>query len=134
MLQKEFEERIGRSVSEQEYVEADAMYMAAGDMDKDEFCREWMKIGSSHLVQSLSEECHRLNGLLNAKAKEVEDLQGNISAMGDFLLDMRDAYNDNGFVDEARWLLGEREVVVRKLRRCMTLTDTERDYIVEHLK
>ena len=49
MLQKEFEERIGRSVTEQEYVEANAMYENAGNMEKDEFCREWMKIGNTRL-------------------------------------------------------------------------------------
>ena len=59
MLQKEFEERIGRSVTKQEYVEANAMYMSAGDIDKDTFCREWLMIGSSALVTGLFETAYQ---------------------------------------------------------------------------
>lgn len=62
MLQKEFEDRIGRSVTEQEYVEANAMYMAAGDIDKDTFCREWLNIGSSVLVKGLFETAYQKGG------------------------------------------------------------------------
>lgn len=36
MLQKEFEDRIGRKVTTEEYVEANAVYMMAGELDKDE--------------------------------------------------------------------------------------------------
>ena len=65
MLQKEFEERIGRSVTQEEYVEANAMYMAAGDgMDKDTFCREWLKIGESALVKGLYNTAYNLNKAL----------------------------------------------------------------------
>ena len=59
MLQKEFEDRIGRSVSEQEYLDANYMYENAGDMDKDEFCREWLKIGNSRLVKCLAEKTYQ---------------------------------------------------------------------------
>lgn len=133
MLQNEFEERIGRSVSEQEYVEANAVYEAAGDMDKDEFCREWVKIGSSRLVRCLADSCHGLAKDVAEREHEVEKCLGMISSVGDFLLDQRDNYHDEGFEDEARWLLGEHEVIVRKLRRGMSLTDVERDFIEECL-
>ena len=67
MLQKEFEERIGRSVTEQEYLEANAMYENAGDMDKDEFCREWLKIGNSRLVKCLAEKTYQQHKALQEK-------------------------------------------------------------------
>ena len=67
MLQKEFEERIGRSVTEQEYLEANAMYENAGDMDKDEFCREWLKIGSCCLVKCLAEKTYQLGKALSER-------------------------------------------------------------------
>ena len=88
MLQKEFEERIGRSVTEQEYLEANAIYENAGDMDKDEFCREWLKIGSCRLVKCLVEMNNQLDKglneqkLLHQKATEI------ISDVADAILEI----------------------------------------------
>lgn len=61
MLKNEFEERIGRSVSQEEYDNANCMYMAAGDIDKDTFCREWKKCGYSPLVLGLFDTAYKLS-------------------------------------------------------------------------
>ena len=66
MLQKEFEERIGRSVSQEEFTEANAMCMAAGEMDKDEFCHEWKQVGQYRLVQCLFNTAYNLNKVLHS--------------------------------------------------------------------
>lgn len=60
MLQNEFEERIGRSVTKDEYIEANAVYELAGDMDKDTFCREWKNIGKNPLLIELFSTACRL--------------------------------------------------------------------------
>lgn len=147
MLQKEFEERIGRSVTEQEYVEADAVYMAAGDMDKDEFCREWLKIGSSRLVRCLAETAHQ-------KGKKVQELELLHKETMDIVNNAADAMLEieKGLLDyeeespcrcanaaellnrEALWLVGTKEVVLRKIRMGMELSEDEKIYIKEHLK
>lgn len=59
MLQNEFEARIGRSCSFETYMEANAMYMLAGDLDKDEFCKEWLNLKDSKLVKALFETAYR---------------------------------------------------------------------------
>ena len=147
MLQKEFEDRIGRSVTEQEYVEADAVYMAAGDMDKDEFCREWLKIGSSRLVRCLAETAHQ-------KGKKVQELELLHKETMDIVNNAADAMLEieKGLLDyeeespcrcanaaellnrEALWLVGTKEVVLRKIRMGMELSEDEKIYIKEHLK
>ena len=155
MLQKEFEERIGRSVTEQEYVEADAMYMAAGDMDKDEFCREWMKIGSARLVQCLAEECHDRNKVIQNLAKEKEELELLHKEAMEICSDAADAMLEieQGLLDgetaehtarelfaaelldrKAWWLVGAKEIVLRKIRMGMELSEKDKNYINEHLK
>lgn len=53
MTQKEFEERTGLKTGVEEYVSIERMYMAAGNMDKDEFCRCWRQTGKNPLTQVL---------------------------------------------------------------------------------
>ena len=48
MLQREFEERTGVSVTTDEYLAIETVYMAS-DLDKDEFCKMWCKMNSSRI-------------------------------------------------------------------------------------
>ncbi len=67
MLQKELEERIGRSVTQEEYVLADAAYMACGDeVDKDQFCKMYKdEAGLRDLVDLLSYQVRELRSQLD---------------------------------------------------------------------
>lgn len=67
MLQKELEERIGRSVTQEEYVLADAAYMACGDeVDKDQFCKMYKdEAGLRDLVDLLSYRVRELRSQLD---------------------------------------------------------------------
>ena len=147
MLQKEFEERIGRSVTEQEYLEANAMYENAGDIDKDTFCREWLKIGSSALVKGLYETAYQ-------KSKKVQELELLHKEVMEICSDAADAMLEieKGLLDfeeespyrcanaaelldrKAWWLVGAKEVVLRKIKMGMDLTEKDKNYINEHLK
>ena len=95
MLQKEFEDRIGRKVTTEEYVEANAMYMMAGELDKDEFCREWLKIGSSKLVQCLFEKAHSLDQNLQEQQLVLKEGQEIISDAADAMLEILDLVIEN---------------------------------------
>lgn len=146
MLQKEFEERIGRSVTEQEYLEANAMYMVAGDIDKDTFCREWLKIGSSALVKGLFETAYQ-------KRKKVQELELLHKETVEIYSDAADAMLEieQGLLDgeehtarevfaaelldrKACWLVGSKEVVLRKIKMGMDLSERDKNYIKEYLK
>lgn len=147
MLQKEFEERIGRSVTEQEYLEANAMYENAGDMDKDEFCREWLKIGSCRLVKCLAEKNYQLGKALDEQKLLHQEATEIISDVADAILEIEKGLLD--FEEEspcrcanaaelldrkAWWLVGAKEVVLRKIRMGMDLSEKDNNYIAEHLK
>lgn len=60
MLHNEFEELIGRKATEQEYIEANAMYMEAGDVDKFDFCEEWLYLKGSKVAKALYEKIRTL--------------------------------------------------------------------------
>lgn len=142
MLQKEFEERIGRSVTEQEYVEANAMYENAGDMDKDEFCREWLKIGNASLVKSLAEKTYQLQKALNEQKLLHKEATEIVSDAADAILEIEADMLNGKTVEytleqlerKACWLVGAKEVVLRKIRMGIVLTEKDKNYINEHLK
>ena len=64
MTQQEFEDRTGKTVTSEEYARIEAMYMAAGNMDKDQFCTEYKKHGSSAIVAEYYRRITVLNGML----------------------------------------------------------------------
>ena len=141
MLQKEFEERIGRSVTEQEYLEANAMYENAGDMDKDEFCREWLKIGNSRLVKCLAEKTYQQHKALQEKELLLKESHEIRSDAADDMLEIEQCIL-NGEITEhiielldlkASCLVGDKEVVLRKIKMGMDLSEMDKDYINEHL-
>ena len=143
MLQKEFEERIGRSVSEQEYVEANAMYMMAGDeMDKDVFCREWKKIGGSPLVQGLFETAYHQHKQFQEEKLVSNENREIISDAADAILEIADGllggetaeHTAHELTKKAWWLVGQKEVIRRKVEKGYRLDDKDRETIINNLK
>lgn len=142
MLQKEFEERIGRLVTEQEYVEANAMYENAGDMDKDEFCREWLKIGNCRLVKCLAEKTYQQHKALQETKLLLKESREICSDAADAMLEIEQGilngktveHTTNELEKKAWWLVGAKEVVLRKIKMGMDLTEKDKNYINEHLK
>ena len=140
MLKNEFEERIGRKVTDEEFVNANAMYMAAGDgTDKDVFCREWKRIGESPLVKGLFETAC-CNGKRVQELEEVSREQlGIISDAADAMLSVSDMQGVTAPVREkleehATFLVGRCAVIKRKARMLITYNRDEIAYIEEHLK
>ena len=71
MTQQEFEDRTGKTVTSEEYARIEAMYMAAGSMDKDQFCTEYKKHGSSAIVAEYYRRITVLNGMLRSEERRV---------------------------------------------------------------
>ena len=156
MLQKEFEERIGRKVTDAEYVEANAVYMAAGDsMDKDLFCREWEVVGGSPLVKGLYETAYKLNNALTEERLQLKEMKELVSEAGDAMLEIADGLL-GGETDErkasdaagltirevlaagmlrhkAGWLVGEEEVTRRRVEKGYRLDNKDRETIIAAL-
>lgn len=51
MLQQEFTKRVGLEVSAQEYAHIEQVYMAS-DLDKDEFCKQWVKMNKERVAKA----------------------------------------------------------------------------------
>lgn len=55
MTKKEFEDRIGREATMEEYEYANVMYMSAGNVDKDTLCAEYKKLMQSKSARAIFE-------------------------------------------------------------------------------
>ena len=53
MLQTEFEELTGRRVSPAEYREIEKIYLACPNLNKVEFCKDWLRHKDSQIIADL---------------------------------------------------------------------------------
>lgn len=75
MLQKEFFERTGINLTEQEFNQVHAIYMQSGDnVDKDQFCADWKKHHDSNLLHIFYNQADRLKDKLDQKRNEIYEL------------------------------------------------------------
>lgn len=58
MMQQEFEARVKMTVSSKEFMSINEVYMNS-DLDKDEFCKEWVKMNRKRVINALAEEKER---------------------------------------------------------------------------
>lgn len=126
MTQKEFEDRTGIK-SNVVFEEANRMYMKAGDMDKDAFCDDYKEHGDSIL---LSYFYHHSN-MLEKQKKDVDALKNEIAC---FLLKKADDWDDNDLRDKAVELIGEKEVIMRKIELELELWNEDKSYIKDNIR
>ena len=126
MTQKEFEDRTGLTPTPEEFNYIHAVYMNTA-MDKDEFCKDFKKHGAS----SIMKEVHAVavNFKLRLEEKNIET-----SDLVDFLIGKACAYDDSDFYKQAKRLVGQKEVTLRKLRMSLPLWEEDIEYINENLK
>ena len=134
MTQKEFEDRTGLKVTNEEYKGIEAMYYAVPDMEKDEFCKCWRQCGKNPLALGLTKQATILNGMLEERNNEVDDCHDKLSKLAEFLIGKACAYDDRDFYNEAIRLIGKKEVVLRKIKMGLPLWEEDIDYINNNLK
>ena len=126
MLKHEFEELIGYKVTDEIYTEANAIYINAVEMTKEDFCKEWLKIGNSPLVQALSESVNiqrkaagKYHEAIENRNAEIDALKSKVEQTAGELLEIcRDSERVH---DEIVRLLGHREVLRMMIERHLPL-------------
>lgn len=134
MTQQEFEERTGMRVSVEEFDRINDIYLAAGEMDKDEFCREFRAHGHSPLVAELFKTCQNLE---EQRLEQVDKRKGLEAACRDVaykLLDWRDISTCLDVHRCAVGLIGLRDTVRYKLEKGYELGSDDRNYLLGELK
>lgn len=121
------------TLSADEYAGIEAVYMAAGEMDKDVFCAEWKKIGGSRLVMELFGEVMRQRGEIAHLNGEEQESRKLLSETAEYLIEKSSERDDIGMRRQACRLIGEREVVMYKLNYYQALCDEDIVWIREQL-
>ena len=144
MLQKEFEERTNISVTADEYVGIDALYMACGDIDKDEFCKKYMtfegRLELMHLIEREQNHKHQMYIRLKREINEMlEEEELHKQEMADFLLaeaafHMCGSLTAKRLHEKAVELIGAAAVVRMKLEHGYELFPEDKEYIKINLR
>ncbi len=95
MTKQEFEARTGLKVNSEDYARIEEMYMAAGNMDKDLFCAEYKKVGTSVLVAELFRQVLVLKGQLEERNNELDDAIQRRADVAEFLVGKSAVHKDD---------------------------------------
>lgn len=136
MTQKEFEELTGRVVKPEDYSVIESLYMAAGDMDKKEFCKEIKAMCAYDYATDEIElrECLREIGKhidhIEAENRGLKKgLNTRNEELAGFLLGKAHAYNDTDFRREAVKLVGQSVVVKMTIKMGLPLWEEDKEYL-----
>ena len=125
MTQQEFDDRMGKESTLEEYASADAVYMAS-NMEKNEFCEQYKKHDCKLLHAITDAYYNKENNLVNRKNQ--------IYAFVKLLLNAASTYEDNSILMEVSKILGMDEYIRLCLSEGIPLTKVDRDYILNHLR
>ena len=95
MTKQEFEARTGLKTNSEDYARIEKMYMAAGNMDKDLFCAEYKKVGTSVLVAEVFRQVLVLKGQLEERNNELDDAAQRRADVAEFLVGKAAVHKDD---------------------------------------
>lgn len=117
-----------------EYETADFIYLMAGNMNKQDFCKEYKEVGSSPLVLELAEAANRRE--MAYQDKEIKE-----RAIAHALLREADAVRAAGLDAEAdqidkiaAMLIQRKDCIKWKLHKGFALSETDNEYITDNLR
>lgn len=136
MTQKEFEDRTKRVITAEDYYLVQNLYMAAGEMDKDEFCKDMRAMcaydGANDQIE-LRRSLKEIGRHVEAKDAELNFLKRSVKdkkeELAEFLVGKACAYEDSDFYREAVKLIGQRRVSLMKIRMNLPLWDEDKQFI-----
>lgn len=142
MTPKEFETKTGIRYTDGTFDNfVNPLYMAAGQLDKDVFCKEYMHhvsyLQSSKIISSLVSEVETLrasNEALRKQMKKMEDGYGKLTdSMADFLIIQAEKWSAGDLREEAVKMIGIREYLRRKIELGFDFWKVDKDALKEIL-
>lgn len=127
MQKIEFTQRTGIELTDEQYKQVEDMYLEAGNMDKDQFCKDYKKHSDSEILKLF----YRQNEKLKSKLADFRDERNEIV---DFLLDRSQEFGDIKLLEKAICMVGHDKVIKRKISQNLPLWDIDKKYIYENIK
>lgn len=120
--------------SDEEYTNANLAYLMAGNMNKDEFCKDYRKHKDSVIIATLAESA-------NSKEMAYRDKVTKERQTAHALLRESDAVRAGGMQDSADALdriaakmIGIKDCIAWKLSKGFALSDNDKEYIKDNLR
>lgn len=132
MTQTEFEQRVKKSVTAEEYAEIEKIYMSC-PLDKDEFCMSW-KNKKDLIVDSLYDELESKDNKIKKLNDEIFNLNFEKSQIVGTLVDLAYETGSYNVRDYAVSLSSRKDYLVAKLNKKFTLWSDEIDWVKEILE
>lgn len=133
MTQNEFEQRTNMKVTAEEYQKIEKLYMSAGNIDKDTFCKEYKKVASSRIVTELHLQVRMLENQVESLKSDKKQMASDKDELIDFMIEQSEKYSSSELRQRAIELLGAKEYLRRKLERGYNLWELDRQLLVELL-
>ncbi|MCD7850348.1 MAG: hypothetical protein LUH63_11785 [Parabacteroides sp.] len=108
MTQQEFTERTGLTPTSEEYKQIESMYLETGNMDKDEFCKDFKKHSQSTILATFYKQAGHLKEKCDAFRKDRNE-------MVDFLLERAQTFGDVQLLEKAIQMTSHPVVIRKKL-------------------
>lgn len=126
MTKLEFIERTGYQVLDEEYKAIEEMYCNAGNMDKDEFCKNWVEIHDNDLFRLYYNQFKNFSNQYDVHMKMLKEAAYNmvISSVDN---------DDDSLYWGACKLIGQKAVVIFKIENDYELNKADKEYIKENL-
>ena len=156
MLQSEFEERVGFTVTSDCYHKCIEPEYNASKLGKDEWCKQWKK---DHGIQrayswmakrveeleKFTEEMGDVFADNEAKVQEIDDLKTSLESVSDslasrnkqlsellcFMIEQSNAYSSSELRAKAIELMGAKEYLRYKLANNLTLWEADRNLLID---
>lgn len=156
MLQQEFEERVGFTVTSDCYHKCIEPEYDASKLEKDEWCKQWKK---DHGIQrayswmakrveeleKFTEEMGNVFADNEAKTQEIDDLKTSLESVSDslasrnkqlsellcFMIEQSNAYSSTELRAKAIELMGAKEYLRYKLANNLTLWEADRNLLID---
>lgn len=136
MTQKEFEELTRRLITAEDYYLVENLYMAAGNMGKEEFCKEMRAMcaydGANDRIE-LRQCLKEIGRHVGANDAELNFLKKKVASekmeLAEFLIGKACAYEDTDFYNKAVKLIGQHEVTLMKMRMDLPLWEEDKEFI-----
>ena len=156
MLQQEFEERVGFTVTSDCYHECIEPEYNASKLGKDEWCKQWKKdhgIQRAYSwmairVEELEKFAKEMGDVFadnEAKVQEIDDLKTSLESVSDslasrnkqlsellcFMIEQSNAYSSTELRAKAIELMGAKEYLRYKLANNLTLWEADRNMLMD---
>ena len=129
MTKQEFENLTKRTVSDELFDNVNRLYMAAGEMSKEDFCEAWLKLSPSDrgnaIIHDLVEHCEQLARTVDQYHKAILDQSSQLDAARENMSQMQRT------IDGQKDQIAIRDEMIHKMQKVQDAVEEHVDLDVE---